>query len=291
MKSTVVDADTRRPRLAQRIPAALIRRVQRARRYLWQRSNLAADLPRRALFVAGCQRSGTNMFLDIAAQSPRTWLYNEGDRAAFENFRLREAERIERLVAKSPAPTVLFKSLCDSHLADRLLAQQPTSQLLWIFRNYRDVANSAVRMWGPHQRETLLRIRDGAWDELGWRGERLGAESLGDVKRVCRDDLSDHEGAVLFWLLRNRFYFELGLDRRARVLLVRYEDLVSEPERFFARAFDFMDCAFDADFAAGARTTSIGREDPAALHPEIEALAERELERLLQAYGGALEDA
>ena len=110
MKATVVDAEMRRPPLAERMPATLVRRAKRARRYLWQRRNLSSDLSRVAIFVCGCQRSGTNMLLDIAQQSPHTWIYNEGDRAAFDNFRLRESPRIERLIAKSPGPTVLLVS-------------------------------------------------------------------------------------------------------------------------------------------------------------------------------------
>jgi hypothetical protein len=277
----VGDAERPPVPLHRRIPDAVARAVRRARRYAWQRRHLDQSRPRTAVFVVGCQRSGTNMLLDMLGRSPQSWIYNEGDRAAFANFRLREHARIAKLVRSSPAPVVAFKSICDAHLVDEWLDRTPAARAIWIFRDYVDVANSAVRMWGAHQVETIRRIRDGDWEVLDWRGERLSQESLSDVKRLCRDDLSAHEGAVLFWLLRNRFFYDLDLAGDPRVRLVRYEDLVRDPQHCFPSVFEFLELPFESSLVQEARTTSIRKESSARLHPDIDALASELQERLI----------
>lgn len=277
----VGDAETGSVPLVRRVPEAAMRAVRRAHRYMWQRWHLEQGGPRCGVFVVGCQRSGTNMLLDILGRSQQTWIYNEGDRAAFSGFRLREPDRIARLIRSSPAPVVAFKSICDAHLVDEWLDRTPGARAVWIFRDYVDVANSAVHMWGAHQAETICRIRDGAWEELGWRGERLSQESLSDVKRLCSRDLSPHEGAVLFWLLRNRFFYDLDLGGDPRVLLVRYEDLVREPLHHFPPLFDFLALPFEPAFVGQARTSSIGKEGGPPLRSEIDSVAGGLLERLI----------
>ena len=42
--------------------------------------------------------------------------------------------------------------------------------------------------------------------------------------------MTPETAAVLFWVVRNQLYFDLGLDRRDDVLLVSYDDFVAEPE-------------------------------------------------------------
>ena len=239
-----------RDALPLRLRGAIERRARRLRKTLWQRRHLDPALPRRALFLVGCQRSGTNMFQRVLDASPHTRVYNEDARPAFREFRLRGAARVARLVARSPAPLVLFKPLCDSQHVDRLLDAQPRSRALWLFRRYPDVVSSLVRMWGPHQLHTIRRIQRGAWEELGWRGERLSPASLARVRALAHAELTPHEGGVLVWYLRNSFFFELELARDPRVRPLAYEALVAEPAACFGRVFEFLELPFEPGFAA-----------------------------------------
>ena len=49
--------------------------------------------------------------------------------------------------------------------------------------------------------------------------------------------MSDFEGAVLKWYVRNQLFFDLDLATREDVLLAKYEDLVTQPSANFSRAF------------------------------------------------------
>jgi hypothetical protein len=267
-------------RNVRRIERALTKRATRAGKYLRQRRQLDAGRERRALFVVGCQRSGTNMLLEVLDRSSSIWVYEEGWRPAFVGYRLAAPDVVERLIRRSPAPLVAFKPICDSHLTDRLLHLHPGSKAVWIYRRYPDVANSAIRNWGDHQRDVVRWICAGDWARLDWRGERLSPATVDSFRHLARGDISPAEGAALFWYLRNHFYFELGLESDRRVLLVRYEDLVAQPAQHFARISEFIDSPLEPRAFAPVFPSSVNKEPCPEIDPEIRSLCDGLLARL-----------
>jgi hypothetical protein len=266
-----------------RVRRGLARRVRRLRKFLTQRLRAAPADPR-TVFVLGCQRSGTDMLMRVLDATPESWSYDEDSPAAFDHFQLRPFEVIDRLVARGRAQIVAFKSICDAHRADELLARYPRSRVVWIYRRYQDVANSAVVKWQGHQRDVMHWIHQRDFERLGWRGERLPEDFVALVDSLEPDALTAHEGAALFWLLRNRFYFELGLDRRPDVLLVRYEDLVQDPRPHAERVFRFLDLEFDPTYVAGLRSSSVGRRPFPEIREPIARRCEEMTERLDACY-------
>lgn len=267
-----------------RVQGMVTRRIARLRRYVWQRRHLDPSLPKRPIFLVGCQRSGTNMFHRVVGSSKMALVYNEDARRAFKNYRLREARTIERLIERCPAPVVFFKPLCDSQWVDQILDTHPGSKAIWMYRHYPDVVNSMIRMWGNHQRDTIRHIVEGAWETLGWRGERLSPQNLERIRSLYREDLTDHEGGILVWYLRNSFFFELDLQQDARVVTVKYDDLVRDPGGLFPPIFEFMGAPFEAGFTKGVSTQSIRREPAPEISPDIRQLADEMMSRLDAAH-------
>lgn len=272
--------------MRERVRKAAEWRVTRARKYLWQWLHVRSGFGATPIFVVGAQRSGTNMFMDTVERSPRVWTYNEGSWRAFRDYRLRPPERIAGLIRRCPARAVVFKPLCDSHLVDRLLEQHQGSKAVWIYRRYADVINSGLHMWGGNER-AIRWIAEGRWRDLGWRGERLSLEAIDLVERHYQEGVSPADATALFWYLRTGFFFELGLARDPRVLLVRYEDLVGDPESNFRRCFDFLGCEFERDWVADIVTTSVGKKEAPPLKPEIESLCEERLARFDECHAAA----
>jgi hypothetical protein len=266
--------------LVRRLEAAASWRMARLRKHLWQRIHLRRPSERTAVFIVGCHRSGTTMLASVLDRSPRTWVYHEGSRRAFDAYRLRPPEVVERLIENSRASTVVFKPICDAQWTDRILDRHPGSKGIWIYRRYPDVVNSAVVKWRDHQRDIMRWIRDDDADRLGWRGERLSDATRDLVKRLYRDALSPADGAALFWYVRNQFFIELGLNRDPRVLTVRYEDLVTRPETESERVYVHAGCEFQPEFAAGVFSSSVGRTPNPALEPEIRSLCDAMTARL-----------
>lgn len=257
------------------------RQGRRLRRWLWQRRHLDRRAPRRPVFVVGYGRSGTNMVMWTLERSPEVWPYHEHWWSpAFRDYRLRSTATIERLIRRSPSPIVVFKPICDSHLTDRLLERHSGSRAIWIYRRFQDAASSTVRNWGGHQLDIMRWIVDGDTDWLGWRGERLPSDLVELAHALFRDDMSWEEAAAFTWLVRNRFFFDLGLDRDPRVLLVRYEDLVGSDEEPFRRLFEFVGVPLSPTFLDHVFSESVGKHAFPPIHPELERRCRALLERL-----------
>lgn len=221
------------------------------------------------------------MLMRVLDESPDTRVYHENNPFAFTDFQLRPDPVVRALAALHPAPCQVFKPICDSQDAHRLLERFPSARGLWIFRQPGDVARSAVNKWGDHQREVVDAIAAGDLRRWGWRTRHLPADVVASVRAVHRPDLSAYEGALLFWWIRNRFFFSLGLDRHPRVLPLRYEDLVGDPEKLLPEVFAHVGARFSPRFTAQVHSRSLRGEAGEEASPEIRALCARLHERLV----------
>jgi hypothetical protein len=224
------------------------------------------------LFVLGCQRSGTNMLLAALEASPETWTYNEDNPRAFRRFRLRDPQRIASLTERARCRVVVFKALCDSQHADRLLERFPEAKVIWLLRGYSPVVDSAVRKWGDGQLRLVRRIAgDAPFDH--WLAERLPDHRRELVRELVARDLSLHSAAALKWYLRNELYFDRELDRRVdRALLVRYEDVVADRVGRLSEVFELAGLRFDPAFAEGVSEDRRGPEP--GLDPRVRELCD-----------------
>jgi hypothetical protein len=255
--------------------------LRRTLKHLQQRLTYA-DVEATPVFLLGAQRSGTNMVIETAERCLAIRVYNEDRPEAFDRFRLRPLDVIDRLIQDCPAPLVLFKPLCDSHRADELLRRFPRAKGIWMFRNYEDVVNSAVRLWGDDLNGLMKRIAAGRFREAGYLGERRKPAGIARIRELFREDLSPADGAALFWYLRNGLFFTLGLDTVSRVLLVRYEELARHPEVALQRVYRFLGAPFASRLTTNVSTQSIGRYPPPRLDGAIRARCEEMLAQLIE---------
>ena len=271
----------------KRVGEKAVRAARKARKHVAIRR-----LPRHQgdpliVFEVGCQRSGTTMLGEVINRSLDTWVYFEHDRRAFRDFRLRTAE-VDRLARWPGRPVAVLKSIVDSQWTDRFLDRHPRSKAIWIYRGYADVARSAIAKWGGHQRRLIDGVRRRQLAELGWRGERLADHVVATIDRLHRPDLSVQEGAALFWWMRNSIVWDRGLADDERVLVVRYEDLVTDPTRYFERVFRFLGVSFDPAFVTDTTPSSARGQPLDHVHPDITSLCDTMQHRLDGAYERSL---
>lgn len=239
------------------------------------------------VFGAGCQRSGTTMLGEIIDRSMDTWVYHEHDRRAFRDHRLRTGD-VDRLARWSGRPVAVFTSIVDAQWTDRFLERHPGSKAVWIYRGYPDVARSAIVEWGDHQQRVANGVRTRAFADLGWRGERLSDHVIGTIDRLHRPDLTVEEGAALFWWMRNSILWDRDLVDDDRVLVVRYEDLVTDPDPYCRRVFDFLGVGFDESYVSDATPSSVRDEPLTGLSGEIRELCDDMTLSLDKAYAESL---
>ena len=91
----------------------------------------AAGSEQTVVYVAGQQRSGTNMLMNVLDRHWRTDVYHETDARAFECYQMRDIEVIRALVKRSSARLVVFKALCELQRLRDLLDAFPKARALW----------------------------------------------------------------------------------------------------------------------------------------------------------------
>jgi hypothetical protein len=258
------------------------RRIIKASARLLQGANNGAGGSARALFVFGSQRSGTRLPMDGLDLAPQIMTFKEGNSRAFNRTLLKDNTTIAQLLQTSRFPIIAFKPICDSHRAAELLDYFPHSKAIWIFRYYKDAVNSSVRKW-KHGRNNLKHIAAGNIAAAGWRAGGLTPEKIALVRRLYSEEMSSHAAYALMWYLRNNLIIDLKLHERDDLLLVKYENLVQEPQKHFPRIFDFIECPFKGKYVKGVYNSSVGKEKFPEIPAEIAELCEdlyQQLERI-----------
>jgi hypothetical protein len=239
------------------------------------------DRPPQTIFVAGVQRSGTNMMMDVLERSLQTDVYHETDPRAFDAYEMRPMPVIRQLIRRSPAPFVVIKALCELQTLRALLDEFQPAKGVWVFRDYEDVVNSHLALWRkmPENIGKILQNRDRA----AWRGRGMSDATLATVSALYHPGITNESACALFWYFRNVLFFEQNLDEDPRVRLVRYEDLVTQPNERFSQLFDFLGVEFTTRVASSVFASSVRKKDPPTIEQPIREICETLRERLVAA--------
>ena len=237
------------------------------------------------IFLVGVQRSGTNMLVRGLEADPSFDVCNENDRRAFQRFLLRPLPEIRELVSTSGNRFVLFKPLAESHRTPELLDGLGTGsapKAIWAFRDVDGRVRSAVSKFGENNLIALRSIAQGDGDldrsvSVGGPSQEmidtiragLSADSLDLIRSLDLTRMDAESGAALFWFVRNRLYFELGLDRRDDVLLSSYGAMVTEPVPTMRAICSFLGLPFSEGLVAHVDQRASGVRAPLALPDEV----------------------
>jgi hypothetical protein len=264
--------------LQERLRRKLPRVWKFARR--WAATLTASErVTARPVFVLGAQRSGTRLPLHVLDQCPDIITYSEGSDPFFNGVLLRDMSTIVRSLRRLPFPIVVLKPICESHRGAELLDAFPGSRAVWIYRDFKDTVNSAVAKWQTGRRN-LQRLATGDGSAASWRAGGLSEQKLQLARRLYDADMSLHAAEAVMWYLRTSLFFDVGLDRRADVLLVKYDDLVTEPAAGFARLFAFLGSPFHSEYLSGVYDSSMRSKPFPPIPLEITGLCEMLTERL-----------
>jgi hypothetical protein len=258
-------------------------RVTKSARH-WTRALAAGGRPNtRVVFVVGAQRSGTRLPLQVIDHAPEISTFSEGADPYFNDVLLRPLDEVEALVRRSSSPIVALKPICETHRIQELLDRFPASRAIWIFRNYQDTVNSTSVKW-TSGKSALRRIARREFPPGDWRVGGLTESKLQLVARLYRDEMSLHEANAVMWYLRNALFFDLQIDERSDVMLVRYEDLVAHPREQFAKIFAFIDTPVPTQAINAIKSTARATGSFPAIAGEVKALCEEIQERLIRHY-------
>ena len=248
-----------------------------------------ARQPPQVVFLGGVQRSGTNMILDVLDRSLETEVFREADPRAFVDYKMRPPDVVHDLVDASPAPVVVVKALLELQDLKALLDDFAPAKALWPVRIYADMVNSYLEKWQGLPEQIGRILQDPDYDE--WRGSRMSEETRATVSQVYRPDLDEGSAAALFWYFRNALFFEQGFDKDPRVLVMRYESLVTKPDEEFRRVCGFLGLPYSRRLTRKIFASSIGRKPVPPIDARVEDLCRAMLARFDRILNAPILDA
>jgi hypothetical protein len=243
----------------------------------YQRLHPVIKSDRSRVFVAGMQRSGTNMLMDVLEESLETDVYHERDPRAFDNYRMRGRVEIKGLMDSSSARVFIIKALCELQDLTDLMEVFAPAKTVWIVRHYDDVVNSMLRSFGNMAKQVQRITRDR--DSSGWLGLGMSDSTHETLKNTVTESLDDTSASALQWYFRNMLFFDQLFDSDDRVLLVGYEQLVSHPVDEFERIYKFIGLEFSPRVVRKVTPRSIGKLPSPDIAPPVRDLCDELLHR------------
>lgn len=232
------------------------------------------------IWLAGVQRSGTNMVMDALDRHTLTRVFHEAEPGVFDDYKLRDNEVVAKRYKATYAKTVVAKALLDADRIAELLACFENSKVVWPTRNFADVINSHVVRW-PGFREWIDEIASGGATD-NWRGRNISDTVRDILKKLYFPECSVVDCKALFWLCRNQIYFDEQLHTDDRALVIRYEDFVQNPENISRVLVEFAGLDYQSAMIRGIHTRSISKSPPPDMNETIKTACLEMEARLLE---------
>lgn len=260
-------------------------------KYFYQNFLLRAKNQHRLLFIIGCQRSGTSLINRIFARDLNVSVYRESSRLssndpssiAKNKLRLNSFSDVKAALDKDKAPFIVFKPLVETQNVLDILDYFSESKALWMYRHFKDVVNSLLKKFSINVGiRNLKSIVEN--NQENWYSEKVPENIRRIVIQHFSEQMSPYDAAALFWFVRNQLFYELQLDHNSRVLMCRYEDLVTQPNQVMQNIYQFVGAHYGDGNSWEVHSNSVQKGYSVQLLPEIEELCNDLLMKLDNTY-------
>lgn len=152
-----------------------------------------------------------------------------------------------------------------------------------MYRNYKDVVNSLLKKFSINVGiRNLKSIVEN--NQENWYSEKVPESIRKIIIQYFSEQMSPYDAAALFWFARNQLFYELQLNQNSRVLMCRYEDLVTQPNQVMRRIYQFVEVHYSDVNSWEVHLNSVHKGHLVQLSPEIEKLCNDLLIRLDNTY-------
>ena len=227
----------------------------------------------KVIFIAGMQRSGTTLLMDVMHYCPDVEVFDEAPNTqVFKDYRIRSTEILRDSVARSRFGHAAYKVICDSHIIEDLIRAVPEVQIVWAYREARDNAESQLRKFENATR--AIRLVCAGEPGGGWFAEGISASVGKRVRDIDTSEFSEFDFACLVWWARNQLFFEKGLDQSPNVRTVSYADLAANPNGTLKKMFDWTGLDWSDRYARFVHSRSLGKRGLPPLAPQVAELCD-----------------
>lgn len=240
---------------------------------------------RKILFITGCQRSGTSVMQRTFEKDMNAIIYGERSKlSSIEGIRLNPLNTVKEEIRKAKAQFIVLKPLVESQNILKLLDYFEGSKALWLYRDFKDVAASNLKTFGP--RNGINDIRPIVENHPNnWRSEGVSENTRKIIGQHFSENMKPHDAAVLFWYSRNSLFFDLGLSENPNILMCKYEHLIAKPGEVFRNIYENLGQSFPGErITAEIHSGALRKGKDIEISPAIEKLARELLEKLDKVY-------
>lgn len=237
------------------------------------------------LFIAGCQRSGTTLALNIFERDLNTRVYGEFSKVFYDysqqnKLRLKDLSSVKEVINGDRVSLVVLKPLVESQNLLKLLNYFQGSRALWMYRHYKDVTSSNLAFFGV--KNGIENLRPIVENKSGdWRVEHISEDTRVTVLEHFSEDMNPYDAAALFWFVRNSLFFELNFVDNPNVIMCRYDDLIRNPLRIMKGIYEFIGCDFPGKrIITQIHSSSVGKGKCITLSSTVDLLCMNLLKKL-----------
>ena len=233
-------------------------------------------------FVAGYQRSGITMLMDIFHLHPDVEVFDESFATEiYVNYRVRNLETVSKTLVRSRFRFACYDVISDSHIIKAFIDCFPEARIIWMYRTAADNAASHLQQF-PHATRAVRLVSQGKTGG-GWFAEGVSPAVAMKLRELASSaDLTEFDFACLAWWARNSLYFELGLEHIPNVRLLQYEKMVQEPTGESHKLFNWLGLSWHKRACRFVHARSVGK-NLTACNPAVKMLCSDLEEKLLQA--------
>ena len=259
---------------------------------MYQRYLLKPDDTRQIGFIVGSQRSGTRMLQQTFQRDFGAKIFGErslsaGGEGKDAEYRLRPYHEIEEIFAAENASLYIVRCLVESQNILKLLDHFPDAKAIWLYRYFQDVGSSSLKKFGNDASDYNLRSVIDSELSDHWFGEGASDNTKAVVRKYFGEALAPGDAKALIWYVRNSLFFELGLDQNPRVILCRYEDIVTQPKMVFKGLYTFLGRKYPGDYMVKhIHTQSVGKGRNMNVTEALRLLCEDLTARMNEVYAG-----
>ena len=236
------------------------------------------------LMIMGAQRSGTTLLSRIFDDLYYADVYGEfSELSSNDKYRLRlnTPDQVNKTLVRANATLAVLKPLVESQRANFWMEHLPRSAVIWLYRDFRDVASSSVLKFGDReggisQARAFVDEEFARRDYSTWKAENASTDTLAAIKACYSPTIKPTDAAALFWYGRNRLFTEQRLEQSDRVVLVKYEAFVQQPFLVISYILNTLGIhELKSATLSGIDPHSIGKGSTLAVSEDVESLCKK----------------
>jgi len=187
--------------------------------------------PKAIVYILGYGRSGTSILINLFAHLFNVDAHGEASNLVMKNFQL-DNSKMNRLIDYNRFDVIALKPILNSCDAKEILNETHNrSRIIWLYRDYKDVVCSALKMFGIRVSIELREVViEGKKD--GWISNQIHKQELEILRSLDVLLLTNTDWMALVWWFVNHTIIRESLFDDDNFIIIEYNDLVKNPKLY-----------------------------------------------------------